>query len=938
MLTPIHPTQAFVYLTSALATGVVLERLAAPSAWAILGVFLLLFVAALRSMHARKDKIATCLLLLCLMLAGAVLSRAERTTIAPSRLKRLFETGVIKASEPVKLVGRLAMSPESAPDAAILDLETEEIRNGDVPVEATGRVRLTVRLAEQETRAQFESLELEYGSRISVLTRLERAKSYHNPGSPDYNEFLELKGYDLKGSVKSPLLVEVLGRVAVNRIVATLFQLRVRMLAAIDRSFAPPISGTLKAMLLGNRYFLDQAVEERLRQSGTFHVLVISGVHVGFIAMVLFVLTGGSSSAVLRVSRRAVIFRAVVSLAVLWAYAIMVGLAPPVTRAATMLTLGLIGPILFRRSASLNTVAFAAFVMVALQPSVLTDPSFQLSFVAVAAIAGLALPLIEALRQIAQWRPTPVSPHPPSCAQPVRIIAEVLFWDERRFTERLRESAIRYRPDKSPAAAWLSRWRLQWLLRSTATLLITSAAIQLCTLPLMACYFNRVTPVGVLLNVFSGLLSFVILIGALAAIAFAGFAAWLETLFVWIVNFGHSLLENSIAPFNKIPGATFRVAHYEGSWSIVYVLYFLPVTALAARIALWRPVDHFAAFRPAKRSQVVPGAATQSLLNQRRSPTAFRLLTVSVLVSAVVVASPPAKSSNGNLVVHFLDVGQGDAALIEFPRGTTMLVDAGGELRIGETSKKTATPAYGSESEPLAADAEAAFTDSAFHVGEAVVSRFLWSQGRTNLDYALATHSHADHMGGLQYVERNFSVGQALVGRTPTDEREFRIFRRASLVTSTRVGVVESGQQFDIEGVKVQVLWPPPPAVIPITSGNDDSVVLRLVYGSVAILLAGDIELAAERGLLESGWDLRADVLKVPHHGSRTSSTEQFLEAVRPRAAVISVGERSRFGHPHLSVIARYQKKAVRLFLTGRDGTVTVQTDGQSLDFSTYRE
>jgi competence protein ComEC len=368
------------------------------------------------------------------------------------------------------------------------------------------------------------------------------------------------------------------------------------------------------------------------------------------------------------------------------------------------------------------------------------------------------------------------------------------------------------------------------------------------------------------------------------------------------------------------------------------VLYFLPVTALAARIALWRPVDHFAAFRPAKRSQVVPGAATQSLLNQRRSPTAFRLLTVSVLVSAVVVASPPAKSSNGNLVVHFLDVGQGDAALIEFPRGTTMLVDAGGELRIGETSKKTATPAYGSESEPLAADAEAAFTDSAFHVGEAVVSRFLWSQGRTNLDYALATHSHADHMGGLQYVERNFSVGQALVGRTPTDEREFRIFRRASLVTSTRVGVVESGQQFDIEGVKVQVLWPPPPAVIPITSGNDDSVVLRLVYGSVAILLAGDIELAAERGLLESGWDLRADVLKVPHHGSRTSSTEQFLEAVRPRAAVISVGERSRFGHPHLSVIARYQKKAVRLFLTGRDGTVTVQTDGQSLDFSTYRE
>jgi competence protein ComEC len=114
--------------------------------------------------------------------------------------------------------------------------------------------------------------------------------------------------------------------------------------------------------------------------------------------------------------------------------------------------------------------------------------------------------------------------------------------------------------------------------------------------------------------------------------------------------------------------------------------------------------------------------------------------------------------------------------------------------------------------------------------------------------------------------------------------------------------------------------------------------VLRLVYGSVAILLAGDIEQATESALVRSGMDLRADVLKVPHHGSKTSSTERFLEEVRPGCAVISVGQRSRFGHPHPSVTERYKARGIRLFQTGQDGTVTVETDGTKLDVSVYKK
>jgi competence protein ComEC len=954
--------------------GILIDRGAEPARWVAATLAIASVVLSIKFIAGKKDAAATFALLISFAAMGALLSANERNSIDGFRLKHLFDEGVITPDDPVEITGVLLLPPEPAPGAYYLDIESEELRLRNEVKAATGCVRLILPLADGETANEFQSLALDYGSRVRALVRLERARSYNNPGSPDFNEFLERRGYDLKGTIKSPLLIEPVGRAPVGKLQGALYHLRLALMSALDARFKQPVAGTLKAMLVDNRYFLDQQAIERLRESSTFHVISISGMHVGIIAWALLGLGNVLGSAVRYSSlNKRRMLQAIITLFVLWCYAVMVGLAPPVTRAASMISVGLIGPLLFRRAASINTVALAGFVMLALKPALVADPGFQLSFVAVAAIVTLALPVIDKLRAIGNWRPTSRTPYPPSCPRALRTFAEAIFWNERKFYKEMRRAPVRYRVDKAPVAHLLVRLRVQPLIRGAALLAITSIAIQLSTFPLMALYFNRAAPVGILLNVVAGLLTGLMMLAAIAAIILAPAGMWIAAKLVWITTGAHSLLVNSIVPFANIPGSTFRVAHYEEPQSIIYALYFVPLVMLVILIDKWHPVVRlFPADRTAGSDTVTipagPGTSrklaanesaavdvspnisgprvTTSLRDLKASVSGFiglsaSLCVLSLFLSLIVAARPVASLQDKTLTIHFLDVGQGDSALVVFPRGATMLVDAGGDIgfdRRAEDHSESARPASGSDAQEGGEEIEAGFNDSAFSVGEAVVSRFLWSQGRTQLDYVLATHADADHIGGLSDVVKNFRVGEALVGHAPAIDSEYDRFARAVARQNITLSSLSAGERFDIEGVTVEVLWPPPASDSSATSRNNDSVVLRFVYGSAAILLAGDIEREAEDALVQSSVDLRADVLKVPQHGSKTSSTESFIDRVQPRCAVISVGERSRFGHPHAVVTERYFSRGVRLFQIGRDGMITVKTDGITVYTNAYRK
>jgi competence protein ComEC len=256
------------------------------------------------------------------------------------------------------------------------------------------------------------------------------------------------------------------------------------------------------------------------------------------------------------------------------------------------------------------------------------------------------------------------------------------------------------------------------------------------------------------------------------------------------------------------------------------------------------------------------------------------------------------------LRVTFLDVGQGDAAVVELPGGRVMVVDAGG------------------------------FPGGSFDTGAAVVGPFLWSRKILRVDTLVMTHAHPDHSGGLTYVIAHHRPREFWWTGVRGTGNEWDRLRDVIATTRTPTRILVSGDR-SATFPDVAVLHPP--AGWPPGSLNDSSLTLRVARGGVGVLLTGDVEERAESALLREPGGVASAVLKVPHHGSRTSSTQAFLAAVAPRVAVMSVGADNRYRLPAPEVEARYRAAGVCVLRTDRCGAITVETDGTWLRVETRR-
>ena len=185
-------------------------------------------------------------------------------------------------------------------------------------------------------------------------------------------------------------------------------------------------------------------------------------------------------------------------------------------------------------------------------------------------------------------------------------------------------------------------------------------------------------------------------------------------------------------------------------------------------------------------------------------------------------------------------------------------------------------------------------------------------------------------------MARNFKIRSAMVARTPPDDPEYGRFAATMKDAGVAVEKIGAGDLLRFGSVTAEVLWPPPSGDVNAPSGNNDGLVVRIRFGDKALLFTADIEKQAEVAVLKEGLDLRSDLVKVPHHGSKTSSTPAFVAAAHPSLAVISVGRTSIFGHPHKEVVERWRASGAEVMTTGQSGTISVITDGPQLRVSTF--
>lgn len=328
----------------------------------------------------------------------------------------------------------------------------------------------------------------------------------------------------------------------------------------------------------------------------------------------------------------------------------------------------------------------------------------------------------------------------------------------------------------------------------------------------------------------------------------------------------------------------------------------LPCTWLLDRFAAW-----FASWPGAR----IPVPATDPLL-----PWALALaplgiwccrirrgLGLAVAGGAILFAlwlrlpAPP----DGRLHIEFLPVGQGDATLLRLPDGSALLVDAGGNPT-GERD-----------------------------VGRTRVLPQLRRRGIDRLAALVVSHLHPDHVGGMPAVIEELAVDELWTTGRPLQGPWGDLLAEAIRARGVSRRTLSAGMVLERAGVRIEVLHPPNPAGSPDLGENDASLVLRVVHGDVAILLPGDVEAAGEWALLDSGRPIAAQLLKAPHHGSKTSSSAELLDAVRPHHVVFCVGHRNRFGFPHEEVVERYEARRCEVHRTDL-GEVRFVSDGRALE------
>ena len=746
----------------------------------------------------------------------------------------------------VVLEGWLFREPERGPGRGRLYLEAQRVWQDGQPRPATGKVLVTVRHLQDRWQ---------YGDVLRLPLKLRIPRNFQTPGSFDYAGYLARRDIYLTAFVWDDTKIEIkkIGRRGTwlrhwiedtRRTVGVFF----------DENLSDTPAAILRALIIGDKSRLDPELRDSFTRVGVAHVLAISGLHIGLVAIVAY----GAWWWLLARSQYVLLMWSVPKLAafltlpVVLLYAGLAGGSVSTVRAVIMVAVFLTARLLDKEEEVFRSLALAALIVSLIWPGAVLDISFQLSFVAVLAI-------FLGLHRFRTWRENR---------------------DETR--------------EGDP-----SQWRQRLLRRAGLYFLVTLSAT-VGTFPLVATHFHIVSLLGLLANVLV-----VPLLGSVSVVL--GLTA--ATLAYLFVN----------------PRFSFRAAFVLGLAAAALV--FLHTGAAAwlvwcagtvISLGVWM-VEAIAALPFAAVHSVTPTLfelilfytlCVSLLFYSYIRPPWFRRAFLSCLLGLVLCDGlywVSQRYFQTDLRVSFLDVGQGDAAVVEFPGSHVMVIDAGG------------------------------FLSQTFDSGRAIVAPFLWQKKIGRVDTLVLSHPNLDHYGGLEFLAEHFGVTSIWLNRDSTRSKSQRFKRLMTTLQEHDIQthiLCRDTPDREIRGVRIQILHPPCGRTG--FSTNDASLVLRLSHGEVDFLFSGDVEAKGEGILLARPARLESEILKVPHHGSRSSSTLPFLQAVSPEVAIASLGHNNRFRFPAPEVVERYERQGVELLRTDQVGTVTVRSDGKSYRVETF--
>jgi len=803
--------------------------------------------------------------------AGATASRLYEFRFPLNHVSRLEALGV-ELNDPFRLEGSIVSIPLRTPYGLQFDADIHraEIRGQDHNV--TGKARLRVQASEDlEASAAADALHLQYGDAFRAVVRLRKPRSYQNPGSFDFRHWMEsIEDLYWVGTIKDPSLIEKLPGSSSARLAVILERTRRRLLESIDGLYPPwsaqgRYGAVLKAVLWGDRSSLDAETIESFRKTGLYHLLVIAGLHVGLLALV--------ATFFLRFIPLSESLRSALVLIFLLVYASLVEQRAPTLRATIMISVYLLARLLYRDRSALNSIGFAALILLLHRPAWLFESGFQLSFSAALLIAGLVAPILK--RSTEPYR---------------RALGDL---GNTNLDDYLTPGQAQFRLDLRALIAWL-RARLRFLERHpswapalctgplsvvlwAANMLVFSAILQLGLLLPMAETFHRVTFAGIALNalaipVMTLLLALAIPTVVLGAV-WPGVAAWLAKVL--------ALVMAGLFRLTDLPGLPAWLS-YRVPEPPLCVAWGFAVSVVLAACALGRLRRTFWA--------AMAGAG--------------------IFITLISFHPFAPRLPERKLEVTALDCGRGDALFLVLPDRTTMLVDAGGSH--------------------LRSTREGAFQGRRWDPGEDIVSPYLWSRGLQKIDIVVLSHAHEDHLGGLPAVVRNFRIGEFWHGEDAATPEYLALLDQVR-----RRGIpmrkLAAGDLIARGGAAIRILWPPlghQPSSVP---SNDDSLVVRISYGPASVLLPGDISRQVEQALMASSVPLEGQVLKVAHHGSKASSSAEFLARVRPRVALVSAEYGGLGNLPNPEVLENLRAAGAQVFRTDLNGAVKVEVTGRSL-------